>query len=168
VSRIEFLLGKLLGVMLSAIFCFALFMAIYVLGVLFISGTIPVLHFAQYIYLQLLMLLILATLSFFLSLKMDLDATITITILLYIFAQTLSTLITYIYDSVNPVSQLFLKIFVYVIPQFTLLDFTSKTVHASEWDPLEITTLVQLTFYGMTYSVIFFTLAMISFRKKEL
>ncbi len=168
ISRSTFLLGKLLGVLLAASFCFAMFMLVYLCGTLYLKGTIPWVLFGQYIYLQLLMMLIISTLSFFLSMIMNLDAAITISSLLYISATTLSSLITYIYQDLEPIGQKVMLALVYLIPQLTLFDLSEKAVHASTWHPVEGAIIFQLTIYALIYSGIYFILALMSFRRRAL
>jgi ABC-type transport system involved in multi-copper enzyme maturation permease subunit len=83
VSRSRFMLGKLLGVLLAAAFCFTLFMAVFLAGSLYLHSRLHWGLLFQYVYLQMIMMLVLATLSFLLSLVLNLDAAITIGVLFY-------------------------------------------------------------------------------------
>lgn len=168
VSRFQFLFGKLLGVMLAAIFCFAIFMTIYILGVIYLKGEVPVGLFVQYLWLQIMMLLVISTMSFWLSLKLNLDAAITISSLLYVTASVISTLTTMIYDSIGPIQQWVIKLIIYVLPQLSLFDLSEKTIHADQWGPVSAKTLTMVTGYGLVYTVIFFSLALLSFRRRPL
>ena len=168
VSRMTFLGGKLLGVMLAAAFCFGLFMFIYVVGTLYTQEAIPWGLFLQYTYLQLVMMLVLATLGFWLSMLLNLDAAITVGVVIYFTASTLTTMTAYLYDFMGPVGQAVLKIVVFLVPQLTLLDLSGKAVHAGVWSPLPFTILAMLTVYGLVYAGLYFTFAGLCFRRRAL
>jgi ABC-type transport system involved in multi-copper enzyme maturation permease subunit len=168
VGRAGFISGKLLGVMLSALFCFFMFMIIFVIGSLYLGTEIPWIHFIQYIYLQMLMMAVLTSLSFFLSLIMNLDAAITIGVIIYLTSSVLSTGVSFIYDYINPFGKTMLVVITYVIPQMTLFDFSGKTVHALKWAPLGAWTLVYLTLYALFFTSLYYTLAILVFRRRAL
>ena len=168
VSRETFLLGKLAGVLMAAAFCFALFMAVYVAGTVYLQGTIPWALFAQYIYLQLLSLLVLSTLGFWLSMVLNLDAAVTLAIIFYGTAAAYSSITTYIYELVGPAQKLVLLVLNYAIPQLTLFDLSEKTVHDEVWPPLSVRTLLELTLYALVYATVYFLLALRSFRRRAL
>lgn len=168
ISRTTFLAGKLLGVMLSAVFCFGLFMLIYLAGTFYLGGSVPWGLFLQFIYLQLLMMLILSTLSFWLSMLLNFDAAVTLGIILYALASVFTNVISYLYEFADPVGQTFIVICNYAIPQLTLFDLSEKAVHAEYWGPLDAATMGGLTLYGAFYAIVFFGLAMLWFRRKEL
>ena len=168
VSRFAFLTGKLVGVLLAAAFCFGLFMLIFILGTFYLGGTIPWIHFAEYVYLQMIMMAVLTTLGFLLSLIVNLDAAITLGILIYITSNMLTTGIMFIYDFVNAFGKAALLFLTYFIPQLTLFDFSGKTVHAAKWEPLGIETLASLTIYGFIFIAVYFALSGILFRRKAL
>ncbi|MDK2973083.1 MAG: hypothetical protein PWP23_2838 [Candidatus Sumerlaeota bacterium] len=168
ISRLAFLCGKLLGVMVAGAFCFGLFMVVYLCGAAYLGSSVPWALFAQYIYLQIVMLLILATLSFWLSMLLNLDAAITIGAIFYVFAATFTTLTTYIYDFTSPIGQFLIRVVIYAVPQLTLLDLSEKAVHAQAWAPLRFATMAQLTLYGLFFSALYFSLAAIWFRRKPL
>ncbi len=168
VSRLTFLFGKLLGVMLAAAFCFALFMTVYVIGSYYLHGAIPWPLFAQYIYLQLVSMLILATLSFWLSMILNLDAAITIAVIFYLTAATFTSITTYIYHLVGPAQRAILLICNYALPQLTLFDLSEKTVHDEVWHPLSLGVMTALTAYALVFAALYFSLAMLSFRRRPL
>lgn len=168
IGRASFLLGKLLGVMLAAVFCFALFMAIYVCGALYLGGHIPWGIFAQYIYLQMLMMLILATLSFWLSLVAHLDAAITMGFLFYAASAVLTTAISILYDYVGLAGKVALVLLNFIIPQLTLLDLSGKAVHAEAWPPLGWQPMAALTAYGLFFAGLYFAFALLAFRRRPL
>lgn len=168
ISRLTFLFGKLFGVMLAAAFCFALFMAVYVAGSLWLHGAIPWALFAQYIYLQLVSLLILATLCFWLSMLLNLDAAITLAVIFYLTAATYTSITTYIYNLVGPAQRAILFVLNYALPQLTLFDLSEKTVHDEVWHPLSFGVMSALTAYGLFFATLYFAFAMISFRRRPL
>lgn len=168
VSRFQFLIGKLLGVLTAAIISFALFMIIYTVGVIYLNGSFPVLLFMQYLWLQIVMLALISTLSFWLSMQLNLDATITISALLYAFASTFSAMATTLYEVTNSAGRLVLLLFNYIVPQLVVFDLSEKAVHANQWPPLPVQTILGITLYGAFYIVLFFSLTLISFRKRAL
>ncbi len=168
VGRLRFLLGKLLGVMLAAAFCFGLFMLVYIAGALYLGGSIPWMLFIQYIYLQMLMMLILATLSFWLSMVVHLDAAITLGFLFYAASAVLTTAISLLYDYVSLVGKVVLVILNFIIPQLTLFDLSGKAVHSEAWGPIGLNVLAALTAYGLFFILLYFSLAMFTFRRRPL
>ncbi len=168
ISRTTFLAGKLLGVVLAAAFCFALFMTVYACGTLYSGGAIPWGLFSQYVYLQMLMVLVLATLGFWLSMMLNLDAAITIGILFYATASLFTSMTSYLFDYMDAAGQAILTVLVYIIPQLTVFDLTGKATHAEAWAPLSVSVILQLTAYGMAFAVAYFTFAAITFRRRAL
>ncbi len=168
VSRATFMAGKLLGVMLAAAFCFALFMAVYIGGAVYMGSHLSLGLLLQFVYLQLLALLILATLAFWLSLWLNLDAAITLGAVLYFAASIIMTSVSYLYDYVSNAGKVVLKTILYVVPQLRLLDLSEKVVHSDVWKPLGISTIAALTIYAAVYATLYFALAYLSFRRKPL
>lgn len=168
VSRSRFLLGKLLGVMLAAMFCFGLFMAVFVAGSYYLKAVIPWGLTLQYVYLQMLMMLVLATLSFWLSLVFNLDAAITTGLLFYATSAVITTATSFLYDWVSEIGRVVLIVLNYVLPQLTLFDLSAKTVHAEAWEPLKAVVLFDLTAYGMVFVLLYGLLAYAWFRKRAL
>lgn len=168
IRRIDFLLGKLLGVMLSALFAFALFMTVYVAGRFYTGGDIPWLLFLQYAYLQVLQMLVLACLGFFLSMTMTLDAAITTGFLLYFFATTISRTMTFLHDHATAFVRGILTVLVYVIPQLTLFDLSGKAVHVELWEPLPAGVMLALTAYALAFAGLFLAGAAWRFRRRPL
>ena len=168
ISRFSFLMGKLLGVVLAALFCFALFMLVFVVGTLYLGGAIPWLHFVQYVYLQMIMLVIMATLCFWLSMVFNLDAAITVGVLLFILGNTLVSMVTTLYPLTTDMGRVILKGFVFVVPQVSMFDMAEKAVHSDTWPPLGLFTLVKLTVYGSVFAAVYFSFAMLCFRRRAL
>jgi ABC-type transport system involved in multi-copper enzyme maturation permease subunit len=168
VSRLSFLAGKLVGVMLAAGFCFLMFMAVYVIGTLVSGGRVPWMLFGQYVYLQMLMMLILATLGFWLSMVLNLDAAITVGVLFYATASLLTNLTMTLYAFMEPAGQAVLKFLTYAIPQLTVFNLSGKTIHAEAWDPLSSAIVAQLTLYGLAFAALYFGFAALVFRRRAL
>jgi ABC-type transport system involved in multi-copper enzyme maturation permease subunit len=170
ISRLVFLNGKLLGVMLAAAFCMALFMTIYVLGSVYLGGDIPVILFAQYVYLQLLKMLILASLSFCLSLLLNLDAAITLGVIFFLVSETLGNALVFLYSEADMLAQGLIKFLVFALPQLDLLDLGERAVHATDnrWPPLSFFTLLQLTLYALFYAVVYYGATLLLFRRRAL
>lgn len=173
IGRGTFLAGKLLGIMLAAVFCYALFMSVYLAGTLYLEHTLSIIPWAlflQYLYLQLLQMLVLATLGFWLSMIMNLDAAITIGAVLYALATTFLSIVTFLIDApgMTAVGRWVLLICLYIIPQLTLFDLSDKAVHAEAYAPLDFMTMVYVSLYGLFFAVVFFSFSMISFRGRAL
>lgn len=168
VSRATFLLGKLLGVMLAAVFGFALFMAVYVAGQLYVGGSIPWPLFCQYMILQIVQMLVLACLGFFLSMLLTLDGAITVGFLLFFFASTLSRTITFLHEYATDGLRGLLTLVVYVVPQLTLFDLSEKTIHTELWGPLSAPVMLALIAYGLFFAAVYFVAAVWLFRRRAL
>ncbi len=168
VSRWKFLFGKLLGVLLAAAFCFALFMAVFVGGSLYLDASIPWGLTLQFIYLQMLMMLILASLAFWLSLLFNLDAAITTGLLFYATSAVITSATSFLYDWVSDFGRVVLSILTFILPQLTLFDLSAKAVHSEAWSPLGVSVMAQLTVYGLVFVVIYTSLAYLSFRRRPL
>lgn len=168
ISRWRFLLGKLLGVLLAAGFCMALFMAIFVAGSAYLEAPVPWHLTLQFLYLQMLMMLILTSLSFWLSLLLNLDAAITVGLLFYATSAVITSATSFLYDWVTGIGRVLLMSLNYLLPQLTLFDLSAKTVHSESWPPLALSTMVQLTVYAGVFIIIYTALAMLSFRRRPL
>ena len=168
IRRVEFLLGKLVGVLLAGLFCFALFMLIFLLGSLRIQATVPWGLFLQHMYLQLAMLAILSALGFLLSLVVHTDAAITICVLLYALSAVLATVLVHLYAYMDAVGRVLLQILTYAVPQLTLFDLSAKAVHAEAWSPLSWQIMLSLTLYAVVYTGVYFAGAFVLFRRRAL
>ncbi|MFT5125894.1 MAG: ABC-type transport system involved in multi-copper enzyme maturation permease subunit [Candidatus Omnitrophota bacterium] len=168
ISRVSFLVGKMLGVLLAALFCFALFMIIFIAGNLYLGAGIPWIMFLQYVYLQMIMLLVLTTLCFWLSMVFNLDAAITVGVLLFILGATMMSMSITLFPLITDFGRVVLKGFTYLVPQVSLFDLSEKTVHAERWDPLGAKTLLKLTLYGGIFSSLYFSFALLCFRRRPL
>jgi len=168
VSRLTFLIGKLAGVLAAALFCFGLFMLLYVAGVLTLGGDMAWGLFAQHLYLQVLQMLVLSSLCFLLSLVLNFDAALVIGLLLYSASGILSSTALFLYEFTTPLGRFLLLALNYLLPQLVLFDLSEKTVHAEIWSPLSVRILLALTAYGLTYTVIFTALTYQLFRRRTL
>ncbi len=168
VRRVEFLLGKLLGVLLAGIFCFALFMIVFLAGSWRMQADVPWVLFIQHIYLQILMLAILATLGFLLSLLLHTDAAITICALLFLLSSVSSMMLVNLYGYLDGFGQRVVLFLTYFLPQLTLLDVSEKAVHAEIWPPLGGAVLLALSAYAGVYIGIYFLCALALFCRRAL
>ncbi|MDP2895922.1 MAG: ABC transporter permease subunit [bacterium] len=167
IRRDNFLMGKFLGVMLAAAFCYAMFMAVFLFGSLTIKSPVNTGLFLQFVYLQLWNFAVLGGLAFLLSLLLNIDAAITICILLYVFSQVLMTLMSYIYDYTSAWQQTFLLGLHFVIPQLSLFDLSGKVVHGI-WPPIASWAILALTAYGAVYTVLYLSGSYLLFRRRAL
>ncbi|MCC7391108.1 ABC transporter permease [Candidatus Sumerlaeota bacterium] len=168
VSRFTFMLGKLLGVMGAGVFCFLLFMLVFLGGCWSLDVFVSPALFAQFLYLQVMGLLIVATLSFALSLLTNLDAAITMGALLYMLSSIFLGALTYLYQFSDEAVKVVLKVMVFVVPQLSLFDLSEKVVHQETWPPVPAHVVVELTAYSLVFSGIFFGIALMLFRRRAL
>jgi len=168
IHRSQFLLGKFMGVMCAGVFCYLLFMVIFVAGTLYLRTEIAWPLFLQYLYLQLWSLAIVASLAFMLSLLGNLDMAITVSALILLLAQMFTSAITFIHGYVGPAAQFGLKVINYVVPQLTLFDLREKVVHAELWGPIAAWAMGALTLYGAAYTFLFLTVSFFLFRRRPL
>jgi ABC-type transport system involved in multi-copper enzyme maturation permease subunit len=173
IGRFEFLLGKFIGVMLAGMFCYGLFMAVFLLGSLTLRAPVQHTLFVQSVYLQLLSLAVVAALSFLVSMIANTDAAITLSALLYISSQILMNLMSEIYDYVGAAQRAFLLALHYIIPQLTLFDASAKVIHSVDegqvvWGPLSVRVMTTLTLYALAYMSLYLGLAWLFFRRKPL
>ena len=167
VSRLSFVMGKFLGVLMAAAFCYALFMAIFIVGNLTLKTPFNVPLFVQGIYLQLWSLAILAAMSFLLSLLLNTDAAVTIAAILYLGSQILLTMLTYVYPEMGPLYRKFILVVLYAVPQLTLFDASGRIVHGV-WEALPFEAMAGLTLYGFIYTATYLVLAYWLFRRRPL
>jgi ABC-type transport system involved in multi-copper enzyme maturation permease subunit len=168
VSRTTFLFGKLLGVLLAAAFCLALFMVVFIGGTLYLRGAIPWALFGQYVCLQMVMMLVLATLGFCLSMVLNLDAAITLGVILYGMAATFTSALTFLYEYVGPLQRKVLIFLNYAIPQLALFDLSEKATHSDAWGAVEAPVIAAVTAYGFVFAGVYFGLALWLFRRRAL
>lgn len=173
VTRVEFLLGKYFGVLAAGIFCYALFMAVFVLGSVTLNHPVQNGLFLQSIYLQILSLFVISALVFLLSMLLNTDAAVTLAAVLYLASQVLMNLMSYLYDYVGPVQRHIVIALHYIIPQLTLFDASSKVIHSVYqdtvvWSPMPAWVLGELTAYAGIYVTIYLAGAYLLFRRKPL
>ncbi len=175
-GRWNFLLGKFLGVMAAAAFCYGLFMAIFLVGQATTGTALNAALFVQFVYLQFWNFAVLAALAFLLSLIFNVDAAMTIALVLYIFSQVFLNLMSFLYDGLGALQQRLLLLLHYVIPQLTLFDASGKVVHsmigpggeALLWPSLAGWAIGQLTVYGLLYTGLYLGAAYALFRRRPL
>ena len=173
VSRMEFLVGKFLGVIAAGVFCYALFMAVFIVVNATLHVPIEKTLFIQSVYLQILSLAVVASLVFFLSMVLHADAAVTLAAILYLFSQTFMNLTTYLYDYVGQWAQWFLLSLMYAIPQLTLFDASARVVHSVDkgqviWSALPAWVLLAMTGYAFAYSLAFLAASYLLFRRRPL
>ncbi|MFC1601000.1 ABC transporter permease subunit [Candidatus Sumerlaeota bacterium] len=173
VARVDFLLGKYLGVLAAGMFCYVLFMIVFVIASATLQAPIHVGLFAQSVYLQALALAVVAAMVFLLSMMLNTDAALTIAAILYVASQALMNTMSYLYDFVGGLGRAGLLLFHFVIPQLALFDASSKVVHSIDegtviWGAMPAWVLGQLTAYAAVYIAIFLAGAYLLFRRRPL
>lgn len=168
IGRASFLFGKFLGVVGSGVFCYALFMAIFLAGSWWLRSPIDAGLLAQHVYLQILGLCVIASLAFMLSLVGNLDMAITVSALVVLMAQMFTSALTFLYGYVGPAARFFFRVLNVVVPQLTLLDLSAKVVHGEIWDPVPAWVLGALTLYAGAFTAVFLTVSYLLFRRRAL
>ena len=174
IGRWSFLLGKFVGVIVAAAFCYSLFMVIFLIGGLATGVPLNWTLFGQFLYLQIWNFAVLTSLTYLLSLMFNVDAAITISTLVYLCSQTFLSLMSYIYDYLDVAQQKTLLAFHYLIPQLTLFDASSKVVHSLPmgdgllWPSIAPWAIFQLTLYGLAYTSLYLGAAYLIFRRRAL
>jgi ABC-type transport system involved in multi-copper enzyme maturation permease subunit len=166
IARVEFLLGKYLGVVAAGGFCLGLFMTVFVAGAVAMRSPVAWGVFAQFIYLQLLLVAVLAALAFLLSMTLNMDAAITISALVYLLGNVLTNALTMLYDYVGAAGRGTLVVLNYVVPQPALFDLSAKVVH--DWPPVSAPILLLATFYALMFVVPYLGLSYVLFRRRAL
>ena len=176
------LMGSVFGrSFLLLLFCYALFMAVFVAASFTLEAPANGLLFAQSVYLQILSLGVLASLVFLLSMLLNADAVVTVAAILYLTSQVLMTLMSYLHEYVSRAGQYALLAMHFVIPQLTLFDASSKVVHSVSrtvvgeevrrtvvWEALPAGALASLTLYAGVYAVVYLGAAHLLFRRRPL
>jgi Cu-processing system permease protein len=168
IGRATFLLGKGLGVGGAAVFCLALFMSVYLMGILHLGGPVGWALFLQHLYLQMLQMLLLTAACFLLSLLFSRDAALTLALLLYLAADVISHVALAIYEMSDALGQTLLTVWLYLLPQFALFDLTQKALHEEIWPPLSLGLMLVLTAYGLFYTAAYGAGAYWLFRRRAL
>lgn len=167
IGRNNFLLGKFLGVMFAAAFCYGLFMIVFLIGSMTIKLPINNELFLQFIYLQFWNFAVLGGMAFMLSLLLNIDAAITISILLYLSSHVLMTLMSYIYDYLDLWQQTLILGLHFIVPQLTLFDLSAKVVH-EVWPPIASWAIWVLTGYAAVYTILYLSASCLLFRRRAL
>ena len=168
VGRCAFLLGKGLGVLAAAAFCYGLFMALFLAGSWWLGGEIHAALFLQHVYLQMLRAAVLAAAGFMLSLALSHDAALVVGRLLYFASGVLGSAALAFYDLASPSGRFLLRLLNYGLPQFALFDLSEKAVHAEIWPPLGAGVILALTVYALAYVAAYGSAAYVMFRRRAL
>jgi ABC-type transport system involved in multi-copper enzyme maturation permease subunit len=182
VGRTAFLAGKFVGVLLAGLFCYAIFIFLFLCGIKYLDAELNWALFAQFVYLQILALGVLASTAFMLSLLLNVDAAVTVSVLLFGLGGALSSAIDYVYDTVKDigafylpgsdklvsVGDAFMRLLNYGIPQFSLFDLSSKVIHENKWGPVDAWVLVYLTLYALFFLALYLGLSLQLFRRRAL
>ncbi|MCG3199514.1 MAG: ABC transporter permease [Candidatus Omnitrophica bacterium] len=190
VGRLPFLAGKFLGVMLAGLFCYSMFVILFLAGMWHLEISLSWVLFLEGVYLQVLALLVIASLSFMLSLLFNIDAAITVSVLIFALGGTVSSAIDYIHDHVKDfgrvtetlsIGDLFMRALNFGIPQLSLFDLSGKVVHATDisntasglaeitrWQGVEPWVLGALTLYSGAFVLLYLGLAHLMFMRRPL
>ena len=168
IGRALFLLGKGLGIQAAAVFCFGLFMLLYVAGLLYLGGPVGWSLFAQHLLLQFLQMMLLTAACFLLSLAFSKDAALTLGLLLYFAADLISHVSLNLYEMTNAFGRAILHLLLYILPQLSLFDLSRKTLHEEIWEPLGLGVIFALVAYALVYTLVYGAGAYLLFRRRPL
>ena len=184
VGRSTFLAGKFLGALLAGLFCYSIFILLFLGGMYYLKAGLSWGLFLQAVYLQVLALTVVASLAFMLSLLFNIDAAITVCSLIFVLGGTVSAAIDYVYDSVKHTGALgkgLMVVLNYGVPQLTLFDLSAKVVHATDlavkggesvlvtrWTPLDAWVMGGLTLYAAGFVLVYLVVAQIIFARRAL
>jgi Cu-processing system permease protein len=166
IRRSSFLLGKLIGVVLAALFCLALFMLVFTCGTVLFGGAVPVALLLQYAALQVVLFAVLASFCFWLSMVVNLDAAITLGALLYLGGPLIVSMGVSSHAHAGAAGRAVILLLTWLVPQLELLDLTEKTIHAEAWSPLAPGEMAQLAGYGLLYAAAYFGLTVWVFARR--
>ncbi len=166
--RGTFIVGKLLGVWGAGIFCFGLFLMIYIFGSLSMGAPIYPMLLLQHSLLQVEMLLVIVSMCFLLSILVNLDAAITFGSLIYLLSSAWVTFSNQIYGSADGMLRFVIRMTSWVLPQFMLFDLSEKNVHGDVWGALPWWVLAQMTGYALLFSAGYILLSFMIFKRREL
>ncbi|WFB37688.1 hypothetical protein P3T73_07935 [Kiritimatiellota bacterium B12222] len=166
--RGTFILGKLLGVWAAAVFCFGLFLIIYMMGCLSMGAPLYPMLLLQHSVLQVELFLVLASFCFLLSILVNLDAAITLGSLFYLLSTAWATLSSQMYEPAGALLRGVILVFTWLLPQFMLFDLSEKNVHGEVWGPVSWWVLGQLTVYALIFSAGYILITVALFQRRKL
>ena len=165
INRLQFLLGKFLGVLLLCTFTLVSFTVIFLI-VLAIVGSSTGWIFVQALYLRFLSLCLICSLTLCLSLFFTHSANVTFMLLFCLGASMFSRTIVLVYYQVSEGLRLILKLFYFLIPHLDLFDMSKRVVH--DWPPVPLYVLILMTLYAFSFTFIFLSIALLRFRRRVL
>jgi len=166
VSRLHFLVGKLVGTLLAAAIAYAIFMLFFSFGQWQIGVPLVWPTFFQMIYLHFLALAILGALTLMLSTLMTHSAALTMAFLFFLFSERITSFLCIYYEKAGEAMRWFLWVLNYTVPQLALTDLTDKVVH--DWPPIPAWVLGFWTVDAAIFVAAFFAISFLKFRKREI
>lgn len=168
VSRLHFLVGKLVGTLLAAAIAYVIFMGAFFIGQWQIGVPLVWATFLQMVYLHFVALAILGALTLMLSTVMTHSATLTVAFLFFVLSQIAITpfIHLYYYQDIGEWMRRLLVVLNYAVPQLALADLTTKVVH--DWPPVPAWVLGFWTVEAAIFVAVFFTISFLTFRKREI
>jgi ABC-type transport system involved in multi-copper enzyme maturation permease subunit len=165
ITRLQFLLGKFLGVMIISTATLLAFAAIFLIALKIVGGTTGWI-FVQALYLRFLSLCVICSLTLSLSLFLTPSANVTVMLLLCLGANLFSRTIVLVYYKVDGLSRLVLKAIYFIIPHLDFFDMSKRVVH--DWQGLSAKMTLIITLYAFFYTFIFLTIGHFRFRRRML
>lgn len=166
VSRVHFLLGKLLGALLAAAVAYGVFLIFFMFGQLRIGQPLVWGTFLQMIFLHFLALAVLGALTLMLSTLMTHSAALTVALLFAVLSEQITSFIRVYYNTASEGMKDVLVVMNYAVPQLALGDLSIKVIH--DWPPVPAWVLLFWVGYAACFVIVFFTISILKFRKREI
>ena len=164
-SRLEFLLGKFVGVNLMCLFSLAVLYAIF-LAVAWRTGMHPGWILLQNFYVRMLSLALLVALVLLLSLLLTHSANVCLSLLIAVGISTFSIALTEVHGRLSGARLFLADALYYTLPHLDLYNLNERVIHSH--DPAQAWAVLFLTAYAAAYILLLLSLACWVFRRRML
>jgi ABC-type transport system involved in multi-copper enzyme maturation permease subunit len=166
VTRLHFLLGKLVGTLSAAAIAYAIFMLFFSIGQLRIGQPLVWPTFLQMVFLHFLALAVMGAMTLMLSTLMTHSATLTVALLFFVLSEYITAFLRIYYEKAGEYTRAALRTINYIVPQLTLMDMTDKVVH--DWPPAPAWVIGFLVADALAFVIVFFSVSFLRFRRREI
>jgi ABC-type transport system involved in multi-copper enzyme maturation permease subunit len=165
ITRLDFVLGKFLGVWAMATLALLLFASVASLILVWFDITVGLL-FVQYVVLRAASLGVICAMVLFLSFVLTPSANVTISLLLTVGASTFSRTAYLIHNSTSGIAQRLIEIAYWIVPHFDLFDLSRKVAYG--WAPIGWGVVAGIMVYGGIYIALFVAGGTLKFARQAL
>ncbi len=166
ISRMDLLVGKLLGAVLSTWIAFAILATTTALSLVIFGVHFEVIM-AQYVVAKMLGLAVLCAVTLALSLYLTPAAAATLSFILAFGGSMIVRALVMAYDGSSPAMGWLYKVLNALIPQYGLFDFGGRVSNVG-WAPVPVRVMGFLVAYAAVYGAASLTIAWAAFRKKAI